>query len=321
MNPSLLFRHPFRAGWRLPLLFVWLLASPAQGRAQPAPAGKARVLARPRAPVPAAAEPLVIGHAGSGFLTLFRPFNPLPPSSRRGIRRALRHGADGVEVDVRLSQDSIPVLYHDPRLESMTTGTGCVSQTSAAALTQLAYQVRWPYNWFQQERLHTFESMLAYLRKRAVYPYLHLDLHEDDPCAPDDLARRRALARRLVALLSRYQAPPERVTIITDRPATLRYLHRLMPAVGLGLEVGDDYAASVAELQQLPGVGSVVLHKDDITPERTAELHALGREVVVFGGRSARAVGRVVAAQPDAYEVDNLRQLRTTLRRRRKKAD
>lgn len=259
--------------------------------------------------------PLIIGHAGSGFFTPMHPFNPLPPSSLRSIDKALRHGADGVEIDLRLSQDSIPVLYHDATLESMSTGRGCVSQTPAAGLTELRYRGGWPYDWFHKERLQTFATILARLRQEPEFPYLHLDLHEDDPCANDDVARNRALARGIQRLLVHYQVPLARVLIITHRPATLRYLAHLMPAVGLGLEVGNDYAASLAELRQLPQVRTVVLHKDAITPVRIGELHGLGREVVVFGGRSARAVGRVVAAGPDAYEVDNIRQLRATLRR------
>ncbi|NVO29645.1 glycerophosphodiester phosphodiesterase [Hymenobacter lapidiphilus] len=261
--------------------------------------------------------PLAIGHAGSGFLTLFRPFNPLPPSSRQSIWQALARGADGVEVDVRLSQDSVAILYHDSQLQSMTTGTGCVSQTPARVLTQLHYRVRWPYRWFQpHEQVGRLDSLLAYLGERPTFPYLHLDLHEDDPCATDNPARDAALARQLHQLVQRYRVPPARVTIISRSPAMLRQLARLLPTVGLGLEVGEAaYPAAIAGLDGLPGVGAVVLHKNSFTPERLAQLHALGRQVVVFGGRSARAVGRVVAIGPDAYEVDNLRQLQRTLRR------
>jgi len=276
-----------------------LLAGPTGAGPGPAPAAHTR-------------RPLVIGHAGSGF---FHPFNALPPSSLRSINRALSRGADGVEVDVRLSQDSIPVLYHDHTLDSMTDGQGCVSQLPAAALTQLHYRGGWPYDWFQHEQLVTFETLLARLVQEGPFPYLHLDLHEDDACSSGNEARSRALARHLRQLLTRYQVPTDRVLILTNRSSTLRYLRELLPTVPLGLEITDDFEGGFAQLQQLPQVQAAVLHKDDVTPERAARLHALGREVVVFGGRSARAVGRVVAAAPDSYEVDNVRQLRTTLRR------
>lgn len=256
--------------------------------------------------------PQVIGHAGSGFVHVF---NSLPPSSLRSLRRALAHGADGVEADVRLSQDSIPVLYHDHTLNSMTNGTGCVSQTPAARLTQLRYRVGWFHNGRQHEQPATLETLLADLSRRPVFPYLHLDLHEDDACSSGDVARSEALARRLRQLLTRYQVPPERVLILTNRPATLRYLRRLLPAVALGLEFTGEFEAGLRALEGLPAVGAAVLHKDDVTPERVARLRGLGKQVVVFGGRSARALRRVAGVGPDSYEVDNVRRLRAILRR------
>ncbi|UOQ77252.1 hypothetical protein MUN84_00480 [Hymenobacter sp. 5516J-16] len=137
---------------------VFLAAGPAWGQVPAASGPTSALLARrpPRAPV-------VIGHAGSGF---FHPANALPPNSLRGLTRALQRGADGVEVDVRLSQDSIPVLYHDHTLDSMTDGTGCVSQTPATQLTRRRYQGGWLYDWRQQERLITFETLLTTLRGR-----------------------------------------------------------------------------------------------------------------------------------------------------------
>lgn len=264
---------------------------------------------------PGGPAPLVIGHAGSGF---FHFFNSLPPSSLRSIERALHRGADGVEVDVRLSQDSIPVLYHDNSLASMTTGQGCVSQTRAAALTQLRYRGGWPHDWLQHEKLQTLETLLQRLGREPVFPYLHLDLHEDDECNGSDERRSRALARRLGQLLTAYRVPWERVLILTNRASTLRYLRELLPQVPLGYEMNNAFAADVTTLHQLPQVQVAVLHKDRINPERAAMLHALGRQVVVFGGRSARAVSRVVATGPEAYEVDNVRQLRAILRRQRR---
>ncbi|RSK49868.1 glycerophosphodiester phosphodiesterase [Hymenobacter rigui] len=266
----------------------------------------------PAAPGPLSRSTLVIGHAGSGF---FHFFNPLPPSSLRSITRALHRGADGVEVDIRLSQDSVPVLYHDNLLNSMTNGEGCVSQTPAAALTALHYRGGWPYDWFQHEQVVTFETLLQQLSRRPQFPYLHLDLHEDDDCNGGDPACSQALARRLRGLLTRYHVPSTRLLILTNRASTLVYLRQLLPLVPLGLEMNNDFAADLATLRQLPGVQVAVLHKDKITPERSAVLHAMGREVVVFGGRSARAVSRVVAANPDAYEVDNVRHLQAALRR------
>ncbi|UOQ72129.1 glycerophosphodiester phosphodiesterase [Hymenobacter cellulosilyticus] len=107
----------------------------------------------------------------------------MPPSSLRSELKALRDGAEGLEIDLQLSQDSVPVLYHDTTLDTMTkTGKGCTNEYSAAELTHLQFRGGWPYDWFQHERLVTLDTLLARLARRPQFPYLHLDLHESLPC-------------------------------------------------------------------------------------------------------------------------------------------
>jgi glycerophosphoryl diester phosphodiesterase len=255
----------------------------------------------------------VIGHAGSGFFTPLNPFNPLPPSSLAGIKKALAQGADGVEIDVQLSQDSIPILYHDPTLNSMTTGTGCVSEHSAAALQQVEYRGGWGYDLFQDERIATLEALLQQVATYPTYPYLHLDLHEHDVCGRE-YTRSPALVRSLARLLHRYAVPSERLLILTTYQPTLLQLRQALPAVPLGLEVTEDLEAGLVAAKEL-GVQAVVMPKRLATPEHVTQVHNAGFDVVLFGGRSAGSIRRLVSAHPDAIEVDNVPQLLRTLQR------
>jgi glycerophosphoryl diester phosphodiesterase len=50
---------------------------------------------------------------------------------------ALRQGADGIELDVHLSSDGVPMVIHDPRLGRTTSGHGWVSEHRANALRRL----------------------------------------------------------------------------------------------------------------------------------------------------------------------------------------
>lgn len=56
--------------------------------------------------------PLIIAHRGASFDA---PENTLPAFSR-----ALEMGAEGVELDVRLSGDGVPVVFHDATLKRFT---------------------------------------------------------------------------------------------------------------------------------------------------------------------------------------------------------
>ncbi|KUG09574.1 hypothetical protein ASU33_17880 [Solirubrum puertoriconensis] len=259
----------------------------------------------------------VIGHAGSGFFTPINPFNPLPPSSLAGVAKALGAGADGVEVDVQLSHDSIPVLYHDAELQSMTNGQGCVSQHTAAALKQLSYRGGPPYDWFQKERVATLEQLLQELSKRPTFPHLHLDLHEGDACQPQQpYVRSPVLVRALGRLLRQYQVPAERVLIVTEHVPSLRQFKTELPDVALGLEITDEFRERLP-VAAVEGVQAVVLPKRLGTPEHVALARSAGLQVVLFGGRSPKTMRRLLALQPDAVEVDNVPQMLKQLGRSR----
>lgn len=266
---------------------------------------------------PPGGRPLaVVGHAGSGFFTPINPFNPLPPSSLAGFRRALTRGADGVEIDVRLSRDSVPFVYHDPRLNSMSTGEGCVSQYTAAELEKLAYRGGFVYDLFHDEHLMRLQTVLEALPRGTNAPIIHLDLHEDDVCAEEGTpSRSPALARALGRLLRANPLPPERLLILSLHSETLAVLRQQLPDVPLGLEITNNFEQGLQTAMR-DKVQAVVVGKDAITPERAQQAHEAGLQVVLFGGRSAKSVARLVGCQPDAIEVDNVAELLTQLGRR-----
>jgi glycerophosphoryl diester phosphodiesterase len=52
--------------------------------------------------------PLIIGHRGASALA--------PENTLAAFERAMRDGADGIEFDVRLARDAVPVVIHDAGL-------------------------------------------------------------------------------------------------------------------------------------------------------------------------------------------------------------
>ncbi|WP_201982039.1 glycerophosphodiester phosphodiesterase [Hymenobacter rubidus] len=254
---------------------------------------------------------VVLGHAGSGFFTPISPFNFRPPSSWRGIRHALRLGTDGVEIDLQMSRDSVVMLYHDQELSNSSTGTGCVSQRTAAELTQLRYRGGFPYDLFQKERPVTFDTVLARLSRRPVFPFIHLDLHEDDQCLPAGHQHEKVplLIRQIARSLRRYRVPMGQVLLITQESSTVALARRAMPGIRIGFEIASDEFAFGLKVAQTEKVHTVVLDADRVTPEQAAQAHAAGLKVVVFGGRSPKDIRRVLATKPDELEVDNPKRL------------
>ena len=71
----------------------------------------------------------VIAHRGASF---FEPENTL-----RAIERAVKMGADFVEVDVRKSKDNRLVIMHDPDVNRTTDGNGFVKDYTIQELKKL----------------------------------------------------------------------------------------------------------------------------------------------------------------------------------------
>lgn len=70
--------------------------------------------------------PRVVAHRGSS--------SEFAEHSRSAYRLALAEGADGLECDLRLTRDLVPVLLHDSRLDATTSASGAVGDWTAEEL-------------------------------------------------------------------------------------------------------------------------------------------------------------------------------------------
>jgi len=76
-----------------------------------------------------ASAKLVIAHRGNSMHA--------PEDTIESFRQGLALGADGIEFDVRLSADGVPVVIHDPTLDRTTSGTGPVADRTFDELRAL----------------------------------------------------------------------------------------------------------------------------------------------------------------------------------------
>jgi glycerophosphoryl diester phosphodiesterase len=74
-------------------------------------------------------RPLVFAHRGGCALG--------PENTLAAFDLGLQAGADGLELDVHLSADGVPVVHHDETLERTTSGSGPVAAHTAAELARV----------------------------------------------------------------------------------------------------------------------------------------------------------------------------------------
>lgn len=103
-----------------------------------------------------------------------------PENTRAAIEGAIALGVDMVEVDVRLSRDRVPVVFHDANLGHVT---GCPHRVDALTVGELKMLDigRWRGNQFRHERILTLTEALEVVDKRIP---INLDIKTPAAVAP-----------------------------------------------------------------------------------------------------------------------------------------
>ncbi|WP_299703408.1 glycerophosphodiester phosphodiesterase family protein [uncultured Pontibacter sp.] len=250
---------------------------------------------------------LVMGHAGSGFFSPFNPYNPLPSNSMASIVKAMEEdGADGVEVDVHVSKDGVPILYHDISLETMSEGTGVIAELPASEVVGLRYKGGVLYDLFHSEKIITMEEMLQRFQTYPELPYLHIDVRNHDN------NRNTFYAESVITLLRKYNYPTEKLAFIYPNPAILHAIKELEPEAVLMLDAGNDVDVSIQEAlnNKLDGVCA---SGKKVSEEQVMRARAQGLQVVLFGSKSKGSIAKMLEMEPDAIQVDNVKRMRSLL--------
>lgn len=131
-------------------------------------------------------SPLLIAHRGASTLA--------PENTLAAFALALRAGADGLEFDVRLSGDGVPVVIHDATLNRTGDRREAISTLSMAELEKVDvgswFNRRFPRRAraeYAKERLPSLEQLFAAVSDNDCL--LYLELKSDDQPNPDLVAR------------------------------------------------------------------------------------------------------------------------------------
>jgi glycerophosphoryl diester phosphodiesterase len=154
-------------------------------------------------------SPLIIAHRGSSAVA--------PENTVAAFARALDDGADGIELDVRLAHDGVPVVIHDATLRRTGLTSGAIAQTSSSQLagTDVGtwFNRAWPAlarEEFASEVVPTLERVfqLAGDRKFTIYVELKSDGKRSDD-----------LVHSVVELITRYRFQKRVVVVSFDLEA------------------------------------------------------------------------------------------------------
>lgn len=211
-------------------------------------------------------------------------------NSRAAIRAAIAAGY-AIEIDLQLSSDGVPVVFHDDDLDRLTGDTGPVSARTARELASLALTGG-------NETIPTLAEVLDIVAGQVP---LLVEIKDQTPFTGD-------LERATAALLDGYEGP---LAVMGFNPETVVLMADLAPGIARGLTTCDYSAgdwpdlteAERARLRDIPDydrAGASFISHDhrDLDRPRVAELKAQGAVILCWTLRSAEeeAQARRVAA-------------------------
>jgi glycerophosphoryl diester phosphodiesterase len=199
--------------------------------------------------VSAGAAPLILGHRGAP--------RAAPENTIAGFTLALDAGADGVEMDVQLSADGVPVVIHDDTLRRTTGARGRVDRLSWRRISELRTG---------GEPVPSLEQAGAWAA--ATGAWLNVEI------------KAMGAAAATLAVLEE-AGIAERVIVSSFHVSVVEQVGRLDPHAAryLLLERWDAAARTALETS---GAGGVCLRVDVATDAVLAELEPCGLPVVVW---------------------------------------
>ena len=242
----------------------------------------------PRVPLPEALLRLPIAHRALHDRAAGRVEN-----SPAAIRAAIDHGY-AIEIDLQLSADGVPMVFHDEELDRLTPESGPVNARPAAALQAIRLKD-------SADTIPTLAQVLDLVAGRV--PLLVEIKDQTLTMGPTDGRLEAATA----ALLSAYRGD---VAVMSFNPACIAHMARLAPALPRGLTTAAYDAESwaplppetCARLRAIPDydatASSFISHEAaDLTRPRVAELKAAGAAILCWTIRSGEeeAQARAVA--------------------------
>jgi glycerophosphoryl diester phosphodiesterase len=213
-----------------------------------------------------------------------------------------------------MTKDLEFILYHDNKLESMTAVKGCISDYNADDILLLKYQLGYPFDAFQGEKIISFKQLIDYFKSQEEFPFLHLDLRTSSDCLikeESELYRKR-FVRELLSFLKANEVPEEKMLLINTDKRIFTLFERFNCPYPTSFEVTGDFKEDLAWAIE-EKVMSFTVKPKILTKERSNAAHEAGISIVTFGAKSKSGNQKLLELNPDAVQTDNLSALKDLL--------
>lgn len=220
-------------------------------------------------------NPVLFAHRGA---SAHAPENTLP-----AFELALQQGADGVELDVKLTADGHVIVMHDPTVDRTTDGRGRVRDLTLADFRKLDAG-SWHSEAYRGTQVPTLDEVFAAIGHRCV-----INVELTNYTTPRD-----SLVEQVCALVERH-ALQDRILFSSFFPANLKKAAARLPSVPRGLlALGGWMGAWARSFGFMFGEYQALHpHITDVNAPQVARVHRLKRRIHVWTANSLEEVARL----------------------------
>jgi glycerophosphoryl diester phosphodiesterase len=205
-----------------------------------------------------------------------------PENSGAAIRAAIERGY-GIEIDLQLSADQTPMVFHDYGLNRLTVEAGTVAQLNAVQLRAIQLTGG-------NEGIPDLDEILALVAGKVP---LLIEFKDQDGAMGMNVG---SLEKAAADLLSKYSGP---IAVMSFNPNSVACLAEFLPDVARGIVTSaytpDEWPLSAAvcdHLRDIPDydrVGASFISHElaDLRCQRVAELKANGTNILCWTVKSA----------------------------------
>jgi len=240
----------------------------------------------------------VYGHAGSGLKP--EQYN-YPPNSLESIRKAIMaDGADGVEIDVQMSKDSVLYLFHDDRMEGNTNFEGALVEHISANLDFAFYRKGYlPKDKFPVLRL---DDLISWMNEKAINAGLSINIQAQKSAG--DQTRFEEKVAELILQASANLTTGSEVYIESTVPEQLDRLVQMKADEKIMWDA--DINPRTVELAIYRKYDGLVSEFNKTSAAHVTHAKEQGVITVLFGLRIYPNITDALEMEPDIVQTDNV---------------
>ena len=238
-------------------------------------------------------QPWVIAHRGASW--------EAPENTRSAFDTALRYPIDGIECDVQLSKDHIPVIYHDRTLGKINGSRTRISDFTVRKLSGQDWGSPFSKK-FSGEQLLSLEEMLQLYRGRTRL-LIEIKARKHDI----ESGRSVLLTKEVLRIVERHLSMEEleNIFILSFDPNVIILAASIMPQLNYVLNIRECIGDTIETPSCNQCLHGFCIRISQLTPQFVEDAHKLNKRIFTYSCNVPRQLDKAINLGVDAILTDN----------------